>query len=143
MTMARPNRSSRSAAGGAQPLAARRDCVLVVRDRELFLFPNYLVLISQILVAGLFALSLDLMLGYGGMPSLGHAAFFGLGPMQRDFWGRWGGVSRSRDCYCPVPRPVFSACCAAFFERLRTTAFLMVTLTLACCCANSPIGGRG
>jgi len=41
-----------------------------------FLFPNYLVLISQILVAGLFALSLDLMLGYGGMPSLGHAAFF-------------------------------------------------------------------
>ncbi|WP_292934700.1 branched-chain amino acid ABC transporter permease [Noviherbaspirillum sp.] len=44
-----------------------------------FLFPNYLVLISQIMIVGLFALSLDLILGYAGMVSLGHAAFFGLG----------------------------------------------------------------
>ncbi|MBK4733262.1 branched-chain amino acid ABC transporter permease [Noviherbaspirillum pedocola] len=44
-----------------------------------FLFPAYLVLISQIMIAGLFALSLDLVLGYAGIVSLGHAAFFGLG----------------------------------------------------------------
>jgi branched-chain amino acid transport system permease protein len=44
-----------------------------------FLFPNYLVLISQIMIVGLFALSLDLILGYAGIVSLGHAAFFGLG----------------------------------------------------------------
>ncbi|HJV81771.1 branched-chain amino acid ABC transporter permease [Noviherbaspirillum sp.] len=44
-----------------------------------FVFPNYLVLISQIMIVGLFALSLDLILGYAGMVSLGHAAFFGLG----------------------------------------------------------------
>jgi branched-chain amino acid transport system permease protein len=44
-----------------------------------FLFPTYLSLGSQILIAGLFALSLDLILGYARIISLGHAAFFGLG----------------------------------------------------------------
>jgi branched-chain amino acid transport system permease protein len=44
-----------------------------------FLFPDHLVLISQIMIVGLFALSLDLILGYAGIVSLGHAAFFGLG----------------------------------------------------------------
>jgi len=42
-------------------------------------FPGYLVLGSQILIAALFALSLDLILGYAGIVSLGHAAFFGIG----------------------------------------------------------------
>jgi branched-chain amino acid transport system permease protein len=44
-----------------------------------FLFPNYRVLGSQILITGLFAVSLDLILGYAGIVSLGHAAFFGIG----------------------------------------------------------------
>jgi branched-chain amino acid transport system permease protein len=44
-----------------------------------FAFPGYLVLISQIMIVGLFAVSLDLILGYAGIVSLGHAAFFGLG----------------------------------------------------------------
>lgn len=45
----------------------------------MFAFPGYRVLGSQILITGLFALSLDLILGYAGIVSLGHAAFFGLG----------------------------------------------------------------
>jgi branched-chain amino acid transport system permease protein len=44
-----------------------------------FLFPNYRVLGSQILITGLFAVTLDLILGYAGIVSLGHAAFFGMG----------------------------------------------------------------
>ena len=44
-----------------------------------FVFPSYLVLGSQILIVGLFAVTLDLILGYAGIVSLGHAAFFGLG----------------------------------------------------------------
>ena len=43
------------------------------------LFPSYLTLASQIAITALFALSLDLLLGYAGIVSLGHAAFFGLG----------------------------------------------------------------
>lgn len=44
-----------------------------------FATPDYLVLCSQIAIAGLFALSLDLIVGYSGIVSLGHAAFFGFG----------------------------------------------------------------
>jgi branched-chain amino acid transport system permease protein len=44
-----------------------------------FLFPNHRVLGSQILITGLFAVTLDLILGYAGIVSLGHAAFFGIG----------------------------------------------------------------
>lgn len=42
-------------------------------------FPSYRVLASQIFITALFAVSLDLILGYAGILSLGHAAFFGLG----------------------------------------------------------------
>jgi branched-chain amino acid transport system permease protein len=44
-----------------------------------FLFPNYLAFGTQVLVTILFALSLDLVLGYAGIVTLGHAAFFGAG----------------------------------------------------------------
>jgi len=44
-----------------------------------FAFPEYLALGGQILIMVLFALSLDLVLGYAGIVTLGHAAFFGTG----------------------------------------------------------------
>ena len=44
-----------------------------------FLMPGYLSLGARILIFILFALSLDLILGYTGMVSFGHAAYFGLG----------------------------------------------------------------
>jgi branched-chain amino acid transport system permease protein len=43
------------------------------------LFPSYLPLGAQILATILFALSADLVLGYAGIVTLGHAAFFGTG----------------------------------------------------------------
>lgn len=44
-----------------------------------WLVPNHLLLLTHILITGLFALSLDLILGVAGVVSLGHAAFFGIG----------------------------------------------------------------
>jgi branched-chain amino acid transport system permease protein len=44
-----------------------------------FVFPDHRVLGSQILITGMFAVTLDLILGYAGIVSLGHAAFFGIG----------------------------------------------------------------
>lgn len=44
-----------------------------------FAFPGYLSLGAQILIAILFSLSLDLILGYAGIVTLGQAAFFGAG----------------------------------------------------------------
>src|SRR2546422_10056534 len=54
--------------------------------------PAYLQLASQIAITALFALSLDLILGYAGIVSLGHAAFFGLGAyaaglLSKHAWG--------------------------------------------------------
>ncbi len=90
-----------------------------------FLFPGYLVLISQILVAGLFALSLDLMLGYGGMPSLGHAAFFGLGAYAAGLLGQMGwGEPISGLLLSGAIAGVFGLLCSLFLSRLRTPAFL-------------------
>jgi branched-chain amino acid transport system permease protein len=44
-----------------------------------FAFPTYLAFATQLLITILFALSLDLVLGYAGIVTLGHAAFFGAG----------------------------------------------------------------
>jgi branched-chain amino acid transport system permease protein len=54
------------------------------------LFPNHLVLASQIAITALFALSLDLILGYAGIVSLGHAAFFGLGAYTAGILSKYG-----------------------------------------------------
>ena len=55
-----------------------------------FVFPKNLVLATQILIAGLFALSLDLILGYAGIVTLGHAAFFGVGAYTAGLLARYG-----------------------------------------------------
>jgi branched-chain amino acid transport system permease protein len=44
-----------------------------------FLLPGQYLLLNEVVITGLFALSLDLVIGYGGIVSLGHAAFFGVG----------------------------------------------------------------
>jgi branched-chain amino acid transport system permease protein len=54
------------------------------------LFPLHLQLASQIAITALFALSLDLILGYAGIVSLGHAAFFGLGAYTAGLISKWG-----------------------------------------------------
>ncbi len=54
-----------------------------------------LKIVSEMLIAGLFALSLNLILGYGGMVHFGHAAFYGIGAytvgvtMARLSWSPW------------------------------------------------------
>jgi branched-chain amino acid transport system permease protein len=53
-------------------------------------FPTHLVLASQVLITGLFALSLDLILGYAGIVSLGHAAMFGTGAYTAGILARHG-----------------------------------------------------
>jgi len=44
-----------------------------------FAFPDYLALGAQVLAMTLFGLSADLVLGYAGIVTLGHAAFYGVG----------------------------------------------------------------
>ncbi|MEB0058874.1 MULTISPECIES: branched-chain amino acid ABC transporter permease [unclassified Variovorax] len=44
-----------------------------------WLVPSHALLVNEIAIVALFAMSLDLILGYAGIVSLGHAAFFGFG----------------------------------------------------------------
>jgi len=57
-----------------------------------YFLPDYLQLASQIAITALFALSLDLILGYAGIVSLGHAAFFGTGAYAAGLFSKfvWG-----------------------------------------------------
>jgi branched-chain amino acid transport system permease protein len=43
------------------------------------LTPSHALIINEIAIVALFAISLDIILGYTGIVSLGHAAFFGMG----------------------------------------------------------------
>jgi branched-chain amino acid transport system permease protein len=51
----------------------------IVAFAAIYLFPGRHLIMTEIAWLGLFALSLDLILGYAGIISLGHAAFFGVG----------------------------------------------------------------
>jgi branched-chain amino acid transport system permease protein len=82
-----------------------------------FLFQGYLVLAAQIMIIGLFALSLDLILGYAGIVSLGHAAFFGLGAYTAGLLGVHGWTE-------PFSGLLAAAALAALFGYL--TSFLVV-----------------
>ena len=56
-----------------------RSLFWVAAFAAIWLFPQRHLILTEIAWLGLFALSLDLILGYAGIISLGHAAFFGLG----------------------------------------------------------------
>ena len=75
---------------------------------------------SQVLIMVMFALSLDLILGYAGIVTLGHAAFFGIGAYTAALLAaRAAGASRSRASLRRPPPPRRSSaaspagsCCA-------------------------------
>lgn len=94
-----------------------------------FLFPGYLVLITQMMIVGLFAVSLDLILGYAGMASLGHAAFFGLGAYTAGLLSVHGwGEPISGLLIAAVVAGVFGYLTSFLVVRGNDLARLMVTL---------------
>ena len=51
----------------------------LVAIAAIFVLPSQMLILTEIAILALFAISLDLILGYAGIVSLGHTAFFGLG----------------------------------------------------------------
>ncbi len=94
--------------------------------------PYWRGLVIEALIWALFAMSLDLLLGYTGLPSLGHAAFFGVGAyiaaiaavkFALNFWfaaalGIAGGAA-------------VAALTGAIVLRTHGVFFLMITLAVA------------
>jgi branched-chain amino acid transport system permease protein len=56
-------------------------------------FPNRYLILTEVAWLGLFALSLDLILGYAGILSLGHAAFFGVGAYSAGLLAKHGVIN--------------------------------------------------
>jgi branched-chain amino acid transport system permease protein len=57
-----------------------------------FVFPDYLGLLTQIMILATFALSYDLLQGHAGIVSLGQASFFGLGAYTAAIIARAGTI---------------------------------------------------
>jgi branched-chain amino acid transport system permease protein len=55
-----------------------------------FVLPSKHLILTEIAILGLFALSLDFVLGYAGIVSLGHAAFFGFGAYTAGILAKYG-----------------------------------------------------
>lgn len=53
------------------------------------LFPSKSLLINEVVIVALFAISLDLITGYTGIASLGHAAFFGMGAYSAALFAKY------------------------------------------------------
>lgn len=96
-----------------------------------FLFPAYLALGSQILVMILFALSVDLILGYAGIVTLGHAAFFGLGAYTAGILAANGwGEALSGLVAAGIVAASLGAVTGAIILRTHGLTLLMLTLAL-------------
>jgi branched-chain amino acid transport system permease protein len=103
----------------------------IVAIAAFFLLPEYLSLGARILIYILYALSLDLIVGYAGIITLGHSAYFGLGAYAAGVLAAKAGISD------PMMQLVAAAAAGGLLGIstgaiiLRTKALTLLMLTLA------------
>jgi branched-chain amino acid transport system permease protein len=85
---------------------------------SIWLFPGKHLILTETAILGLFAMSLDLILGYAGILSLGHAAFFG-------FAGYFAGLVAK---YGLIDEPVIALICSGVVAAALgfVTSFLVL-----------------
>jgi len=92
----------------------------------------YVNLSSQILIAAIFAASLNLLVGYGGLPSLGHASYLGVAA----YVSAWLSLKFGLEHWITAPAALAATtlmACVFGWIALRATGlgFLMITLALS------------
>ena len=97
-----------------------------------FLLPEYLSLGARILIYILFALSLDLILGYAGIITLGHSAFFGLGAYVAGIVSAKVGITDAfvQMAAAAAAAGLLGALTGAVILRTRALTLLMLTLAI-------------
>jgi branched-chain amino acid transport system permease protein len=86
-------------------------------------------LLTQALILGVFSMGLDILVGYTGMPSLGHAAFFGLSGYGTALAITRGGINPWLAAGIGIlVSTAVAACFGPLAVRLRGLPFLTVTL---------------
>jgi branched-chain amino acid transport system permease protein len=93
----------------------------------------YTELVTKVMVLAIFALSLDLLVGYTGLVSFGHAAFFGVGAYTL---GLLAPRYEAASLWLTLPAALVAAGIAAlvvglFVVRVKGVYFIMVTLAFA------------
>jgi len=116
----------------------RKKIVLLVVLVVLALFPLagatfYTELVTKVMILAIFALSLDLLVGYTGLVSFGHAAFFGVGAYTL---GLLAPKYDPANLWLTLPAAMLVAGLAAlavgvFVVRAKGIYFIMVTLAFA------------
>jgi branched-chain amino acid transport system permease protein len=95
-----------------------------------FAFPNHLAFGTQLLVLILFALSLDLVLGYAGIITLGHAAFFGAGAYTVGMLAQHAGWTEPLSGLAAAAAVAGAIGLASGLVLLRTHGLTLLMLTL-------------
>jgi branched-chain amino acid transport system permease protein len=97
-----------------------------------------LILMTQALVLGIIAMSVDLLLGYTGLPSLGQAAYLGMGAYLTAILASKYGFGLGGGFWLVVVMGIVAGAAAAavfglFAVRASGVYFLMITLALGMC----------
>jgi len=97
-----------------------------------------LILLTQALVLGIIAMSVDLLLGYTGLPSLGQAAYLGMGAYLTAILASTYGFGLGGGFWIVVVLGILAGAAAAavfglFAVRASGVYFLMITLALGMC----------
>ena len=94
--------------------------------------PFYLDLLSRALILGIAAVSLNLILGFGGMVSLGHAAYIGIGaycvgiPSYYDYYNGWLHMALALSISAS-----FALVTGAISLRTKGVYFIMITMAFS------------
>ncbi len=128
MAVYRPTHARAGWRGGIAGMAA----VLGLAAAPFFLAPYATTTLTRMLVFALFAASLDLLVGVTGLPSLGHAAYFGVGAYAAGWVAIHGGPAAPVPLLAAVVAGAAMAAAAGWVAvRASGVFFLMLTLALA------------
>ena len=129
--MAERNRTGRSIALPVWKRAVVVVGLILLAAGPIFLNSYWVGLLTQMLIFAILAMSLDILLGYTGLPSLGHVGFFGVAAYtvavlatahRAGFWTCVvGGV---------MAGTLLSAAFGLLVSHVRNVYFLMITLAL-------------
>jgi branched-chain amino acid transport system permease protein len=105
---------------------------IVLASLPFFAGEYYLNLTSQIFIFAIFAASINLLLGYGGLPTLGHAAYLGVAAYLSALAGLKLGLEHWAAAPAALAGTTLMACAFGLIAlRAAGLGFLMLTLALS------------
>lgn len=97
-----------------------------------WVFPGNLLVLTRIATLAILVMSLDLVTGYAGLPTLGHAAMFGMGAYCAALCAKFLTGSPLVGLFVgAVSGAALALVAGSFLVRYRGLAFLMLTIAVA------------